>query len=349
MFKNRDQELQEILSKFDIGQWIYKQDVNIVSSCPVIDRKCLRNTKMQKHLYACKTSGSTGEPVTVEKTEQDWLWYMATNIREFLWRKWDFTKNVAVIRGDVKVHDQQSWGLPDFLAPVQGKRYLMNFAPIREIQKWLEEKNPHYIQCYPSIVKQLDLSKITNLIDVKGTGECGASMFSSEECGTIAIQCPDNRENYHVMENQIVEVDSNNNMIISTMTNPYIRRYKNGDCIELGECTCGRTLQTITKIYGRVRNMFVLPNGDKKWPLIGSRDYYDKFGIKRFKAIQKSLTELELQIICNPLGDRESELKKLVLDWLNSPVNVTISYVDSFPHYKHEEFVSLVNNHAVEA
>ena len=345
-FKN---DLYDLLTKFEMSQWNYKTDFSVIKNYPILTREDLRNLPMQKHLYTCKTSGSTGQPVTVEKTYQDKIWYMATTVREFYWRKWDFTKTVASIRGDNKVMDLENWGLPDFIAPIQGKRCLMNFAPIKEIQSWLEQKNPHYLQCYPSIVKQLDLSKITNLIDVKGTGEQGGSMFSSEECGTIAIQCPDNKENYHVMENQIVEVDSNNNMIISTMTNPYIRRYKNGDCIELGECTCGRTLQTITKIYGRVRNMFVLPNGDKKWPLIGSRDYYDKFGIKRFKAIQKSLTELELQIICDPLGDRESELKKLVLDWLNSPVNVTISYVDSFPHYKHEEFVSLVNNHAVEA
>ena len=344
MSEKKIQELQEIINKLTARQWTHKQDASIVSSYPIIDRQGLRDIKMQKHFYTCKTSGSTGEPVTVEKTKQDWLWYMATNIREFIWRKWDFTKNVAVIRGDAKIEDANSWGLPKFLAPIQGKKFSMNYSPIQEIQKWLEIKNPHYIQCYPSIVKQLNLSKITNLIDIKGTGECGASMFSSEECGTIAIQCPDNKENYHVMENQIVEVDSDKNMIISTMTNPYIRRYKNGDCIELGECTCGRTLQTITKIYGRVRNMFVLPNGDKKWPLIGSRDYYDNFGIKKFKAIQKSLNELELQIICNPLGDRENELKKLILEWLKSPINVTITYVDNFPNYKHEEFISIVQN-----
>ena len=186
------------------------------------------------------------------------------------------------------------------------------------------------------------MSKITNLIDIKGTGELGGTMFSSEECGTIAIQCPDNKSNYHVMENQMIEVDTDGGMIISTMTNPYIKRYKNGDHIELGECTCGRTLQTITKINGRVRNMFVLPNGDKKWPLIGSRDYHSRFGIKKYKAIQTSIDQLELQIICDKLGDKEKELKDLILEWLQSPINITIKYVDSFPNYKHEEFISLI-------
>jgi phenylacetate-CoA ligase len=145
------------------------------------------------------------------------------------------------------------------------------------------------------------------------------------------------------MENQIVEVDESGNMIITTMTNKYVKRYKNGDCIELGECNCGRKLQTIKKINGRVRNMFVLPNGDKKWPLIGSKVYYEQFGIKRYKVIQKSIEELELHIIAENLGEREKELQAVVKKWLEAEVNVTIKYVESFPNYKHEEFISLVN------
>ena len=76
-------------------------------------------------------------------------------------------------------------------------------------------------------------------------------MYSSEECGTIAIQCPDNTNMMHVMENIIVEVETDGSVLITTTTNPYIKRYKHGDNIELGECTCGRTLQTIKKINGR--------------------------------------------------------------------------------------------------
>lgn len=88
--------------------------------------------------------------------------------------------------------------------------------------------------------------------------------------------------------------------------------------------------------------MFTLPNGDKKWPLIGSLEYYEKFGIKRFKAIQHSLEDLELQIVSDPLGEKENDVKSLVIKMLESPINVRISYVDDFSNYKFEEFVSLV-------
>jgi len=298
---------------------------------------------MKKYLSSTKTSGSTGEPVTVEKTILDHIWYVATNIREIRWRKWDVTKNIAIIKPGREKQDKKSWGIPVCINKNQGKSFVNGYAPISELQCWLEEKNPHYLHCAPSIVAQLDLSKISNLIDCKGTGEAGGSMYSSEECGTISIRCPDNPNFHHVMENQIVEVDSDGGIIITTTTNPYIKRYKHGDHIELGECTCGRRLQAIEKINGRVRNMFILPNGDKKWPLFGSRDYYERFGIKRYKIVQTTLHDLEAHIISEPLGDREEDFIDLIKNTLNSPINVKIKYVNEFPMYKFEEFVSLVS------
>jgi phenylacetate-CoA ligase len=337
-----NKHVKELLDHFEKSQWNHIVDLKLVSKLPIITRDDLRNMKMEKGMFRTKTSGSTGEPVSIEKTYQDHIWYIATNAREIMWRNWDMKKDVAIIRYRGNDEVRNTWGFPESVEPNQGKSYMKVAGPISEIQTWLEKINPTYLQCPPSIVALLDLSKITNLIDYKGTGEAGGSMYSSEECGTIAIQCPKNPDSYHVMENQIVEVDSDGGMIITTLTNQYIRRYKHGDHIELGSCGCGRTLQTIKKIKGRVRNMFTLPNGDKKFPIIGSKEYYDKFGIKRYKAIQKSLEELELQIICEPLGDREKELISYVQDCINSPINVTITYVNDFPNYKFEEFISII-------
>lgn len=308
----------------------------------IIDRAQLRKVKMKKGFYSTSTSGSTGEPVTIEKTYQDYLWYIATNIREIKWKSWDTSLSLAIIKPGAEIFDLNSWALPDYIFPTQGSSYVTGYKSIEILQKWLETKNPHYIHCIPSVFKLLDTSRISNFIDWKSTGELGASNFSSEECGTIALKCPSNPEIYHVMENQFVEVDSDNNMIITTKTNPYVKRYKNGDCIELGECNCGRKLQTISKIHGRVRNMFVTKDGQKIWPLIGSREYYTKFGIKKFKAMQETYDSIKLQIICDNLGDREAELKNHLIKCLGFPVQVNLEYVESFPNYKHEEFVCLI-------
>ena len=331
-----------LLSQMELTQWT-KHAVNMsLFEHKVMGRRDLRNTKMSQGYYESKTSGSTGEPVVISKSFQDYVWFVASNIRDIRWRKWDVTKTIAHIKTSATEQAYNGWGIPRNIEPIQGLTYSNGYKPISELQEWLERVNPHYINCFPSIFKLLDTSKLSNFIDWKGTGEVGGTLYSSEECGVIALTCPDNPKVMHVMENHHVERDDDGGMIISTFTNDYIRRYKHGDHIEFGTCTCGRGLQTLSEIKGRVRNMFVLPNGDKMWPLIGSLNFYTDYGIKRYKAIQHKVDELELQIISDPLGEREESLKTLVKEWISSPINVTITYVDEFPNYKFEEFVSLV-------
>ncbi len=337
-----EEDIVRLVRLLEQTQWTHQIEDRNYKAYPVITRSDLRNIKMEKGLYRSKTSGSTGEPVTVEKTYSDYIWYVATNIREVQWRKWDVTKNKAVIRADgAGKPDVDSWQMPREVYPVQGKTFMYGCAPIPEIQKWLEHKDPHYIHSYPSVLNHLNLARIPNLIDVKSTGEKGGTMYSSAECGTIAIQCPDNPKNWHVMENQIVEVDENNNLIITTITNKYIKRYRHGDVVTLGACDCGRKLQTITDIQGRVRNMFTMPDGTKKWPLIGARTFHEKYGIRQFKAVQTALGRIELQVVA-PKIVNESDLSDEVRASIEADVEVRIVYVESFPDYKHEEFVSLL-------
>jgi phenylacetate-coenzyme A ligase PaaK-like adenylate-forming protein len=337
-----EERIKILLHQMELTQWKKHEVMSSLFKLPIISREELRNTKMEKGYFTTKTSGSTGIPLTVEKTIDDYTWFVASNIRDIKWRKWDVTKSIAHIKTTATEQTFNDWGIPKNIEPTQGVSYSNSYKPISELQEWLEKVNPHYINCFPSIFNLLDTSKLSNFIGWKGTGEVGGTLYSSEECGVIALECPDNPNVMHVMENHHVERDEDGGMIITTFTNPYIRRYKNGDHIEFGECKCGRGLQTISKIKGRVRNMFVLPNGDKKWPLIGSLQFYDNFGIKQYKAIQRTIDELELQIICEPLNEKEQELKILVKECINSPINVIITYVDEFPNYKHEEFISLI-------
>ena len=337
------EDVKTLLQQMDKWQWEERTiKKELITFDKVLTREDLRNLEMETLLYFTKTSGSTGEPVTIQKTYSDFVWYYATNIREFIWRKWDVTKNVAVIKTTAKKETLNGWGIPRNLSPVQGLMYSNNYKPISELQSWLEEVNPHYIQCFPSIFKLLDTSKISNFIDWKGTGEVGGTCYSTEECGVIALQCPDNPENMHVMENIYLDVDTDGGVLVTCFTNPYIKNYKHGDHVVLGEkCSCGRGLQTINKIQGRVRNMFTLPNGDKKWPLLGSLQF-EEYGIKQFKATQTELNELTLEIVSPKLGKKKNKVVSLVQEMLGTPINITIKYVNSFPNYKFEEFISLV-------
>jgi phenylacetate-CoA ligase len=337
-----NEDVKTLLNYLETSQWTFNPDLNKLKGLSVMTRNDIRKIKMTNDIGHTKTSGSTGEPVTVGKSYKDYVWYIALSIREYRWLGFDFTKNIAVIKAGLNKETLGDWGIPKEIEPNQGIRFTNDLLAISELQSWLEETNPHYIHCFPSVFKQLDTSRITNFIAWKGTGEVGGSAYSSEECGIIALTCPDNPSVYHVMENQLVERDLDGSLIITTITNKYIRRYKHGDHIELGHCSCGRTLQTITEVKGRVRNMITLPNGDKKWPMIGSLQFED-FGIKRFKMIQTKLDEVELSIICEPLNDKEVELISIIKDKIGFDINVIIKYVNEFDNYKFEEFISLVN------
>jgi phenylacetate-CoA ligase len=341
--KKLHDDVNSLIQKMDKWQWeerTIKKELTTFDK--VLTREDLRNLKMQPLLYQTKTSGSTGEPVTMEKTYEDLVWFYASNIREFIWRKWNVTKNVAIIKTTTNEGESNDWGIPRNIAPMQGKMFTNSYKPISELQEWLERVNPHYINCFPSIFKLIDTSKISNFIDWKGTGEVGGTCYSTEECGVIALQCPDNPSNMHVMENIHLDVDTDGAVLVTSFTNPYIKNYRHGDHVTLGgQCSCGRKLQTIEKVNGRIRNMFTLPNGDKKWPLLGSLQF-EEFGIRQFKATQIELDKLTLEIVSPNLGKKKNEVISLVQEMLGTPINITIKYVNSFPNYKFEEFVSLI-------
>lgn len=296
--------------------------------------------ELEKNLYkgqaiSC-TSGSTGIPVIVPKTPESTMWHLATNIRDLKWRKWDLSKKrVAILArfGSDVVHNNV---------------YLKKLDTIVNLQLYLNKIQPNYLFTYPSIVQMLDLSVLTELIDVRSVGENGATSYSCEEVGTIALQCPDYPEIYHIMENIIVEIDPIHGVLITDLSNNFIQKYAIGDVVELGKelCKCGRKLPTITKIYGRIRNMMILPNGDKIWPTIGEpllRTVTDK--ILQHQAVQKSLYEIDLclKVSLKLTSGEEDDLILLAKKILNqSHIIFKIVYVNSFPMGKFEAFKCLI-------
>lgn len=332
----------QLLKTFETSQYNYVPNHSLSGKYPVLTRRELQTMPMRALQFASKTSGSTGEPVTVQKSYDDYVWFKATNIRELLWRGWDVSKTACVIKPGSKTYDQPHWGLPPGRFRNQGHMHFMGYESLDVLQEWLVRKNPNYIHCLPSILAQLDVSKITNLVDIKGTGESGASCYSSEECGTIAIQCPSRNDRYHVMENQYVEATAEGEMLITTLTNPYIKRYKHGDVVVLGECDCGRTLQTIARINGRVRNMYVAKDGRRWWPLFGSRTYHERYGISRFQMTQSLPGEVTLKVVCDSLSEEKaSAIRDEVRQLLDPEAEVQVVAVDGFPPGKFEEFVGI--------
>jgi len=346
-------ELQSLLKHLEKSQWEKKRHPPLKG--PILTRYELQTMKAPRGDFVSKTSGSTGIPVEVQRTNLSKLWWNATNLREAIWHKRDLTQSFAIIRPHIQQElSQPQWGSAFSLL---GKTGFLHAHPVRgDLNSWLQKIQPGYLMTYPSILQTIDLKALTKLKGVKTTGETLhhkspliADMYSSEEVGTIAIQCPDNPEVYHVMENIILEILDEQNLpanvgrvVITDLTSQYLHRYDIGDYAELGECTCGRRLQTIKKILGRKRNRVLLPDGSKHWPRIGSTEFRTIAPIKRFQAAQINATTLELRLIIDDtLTEKQQEdICKLIHQFIGYPFDIRFVYVDEFPPGKFEEFIN---------
>ena len=345
-------DLITLLKSLEKSQWENRNVPPLKG--PILTRYDLQKMEPPKGDFVTKTSGATGIPVEVERTHLSKLWADATNLREAIWHKRDLSQSFAVIRPQISqelFHPQ--WG-PAF--SLFGRTGPLYGHPVKgDLNRWLQKIQPGYLMTYPSILETIDLKALTRLKGIKTTGETLyhrrpliADMYSCEEVGTIAIQCPDDPEVYHVMENIVVEILDENNcpanrgrVVLTDLTSRYLYRYDIGDYAEFGECHCKRGLQTIKKILGRERNMVQLPDGTKHWPLIGSLEYRKVAPIKRFQVAQIEPSTLEFRLIIdNPLTPHQQEaLRKIVQEWIGYPFEVRFVYVDSFPPGKFEEFV----------
>ena len=233
------------------------------------------------------TSGSTGTPVHFFSTGVEHFFRHAITLREHLWHRRDLRGKLAAIRPDVDAGDGHGWGPSTDAVYETGPGYLLNIAtPVRRQVEWLVERNPDYLFSHASNLHALALEFIDgharpgSLKQVISTGEvvtpelraaCReawdvglADMYSAQEVGYIALQCPDH-EHYHVQaESVLVEVldeqgracapGAIGRVVVTTLHNfamPLIR-YDIGDYEEVGEaCSCGRGLPVLRRILGR--------------------------------------------------------------------------------------------------
>lgn len=337
-----------------------------------------------------QTSGSTGQVVTVSRTEVNQLMWLALSMREHLWHRRDFSATLAVIKAMTPTLDDQAeaarlgWGHPATLLCKTGPSYAQPLAmDVAQQSAWLARINPTYLLTYPSNLAALldhyesgDAAP-TALRQVRTIGEtlhpglrerCQrlgnieiVDMYSSQEVGLIALQCPVSGLYHTQDESLIVEVldDSGQHcapgeigkVVITDLHNfatPMIR-YEIRDYAEVGPaCPCGRGLSTLSRIMGRRRNMLVFPDGRKHWPLVGAYRFREVADIRQYQVIQHALDDVEVNLVVNhPLsGEQEARLTALIHGAMGYPFPLRFSYFDrELPKTrggKFEEFISMV-------
>lgn len=344
---------------------------------------CKQLPKAHMPMSETRSSGSTGEPVVVQRTAINQLFWLATVLREHLWQQRDFRGTLAVIRARLPEQNppRSDWGSPVNLLFASGPSHGLTITTdIVQQAEWLTKLNPDYLLTYPTnlaaLLQQLAQGgmKLPRLRQVRTIGETLsdelraatrsllnvdiADAYSSQELGTIALQCPQSGL-YHVMsESLIVEVLDEQGesclpgqigqLVITDLHNlatPLIR-YSIGDYAEVGPaCPCGRGLTALKRIVGRERNMLLLPDGRRHWPLMGAYYYRDMAPIRQFQIIQRDREMMEVRLVSDsPLTiTQEAGLRELTREWLGFPFQLKFTYfpteIPRSSSGKFEEFI----------
>jgi len=187
------------------------------------------------------TSGSTGRPISTIKTNITSFFWNVLALRDMFWHKINFSNNLASIRavghdraafpeGKISTH----WG------GAIGKLYKTGSASLLSIQTsseqqidWLSRQNAQFLITFPSNLKALaehclkhgikppELHIIQTLgetVDESLRSLCRkvfgvklVDIYSSQECGYLALSCPETNS-YHVQsENVLLEIINKDN------------------------------------------------------------------------------------------------------------------------------------------
>jgi phenylacetate-CoA ligase len=104
----------------------------------------------------------------------------------------------------------------------------------------------------------------------------------------------------------------------------------------------------LRRILGRERNLILMPDGTRHWPLVGFHKFRDIAPVIQYQFIQHTRESIELRLVTErPLDSAEEErLRRLVQKALGHPFAVAFVYFDGkippAKSGKFEEFVCLV-------
>jgi phenylacetate-CoA ligase len=368
---------------------------------PVLTRKALhalpsaiRSEQIPKEHgqnFPISTSGSTGMVVELLGTDLTRLFWQVFCLRDHLWHRRDLRQTLCTIRyhrdpaikGPAGV-SAPGWGpATDDIALTGGSFNYHITLPVDDLAERLRVDRPGYLLSHPSVIMGLAQHCLAHRIalpqlkEVRTLGEtpddslrdlCRAAwgvpvvdMYTCQEAGYLALQCPEH-PHYHVQaENALVEVVDDagrpcgpgevGRVLVTSLNNfatPLIR-YELGDYAEVGApCPCGRGLPVLKRIMGRYRNLLTLPDGTRSWPRLGYETSLQSIApIELMQMIQTAAEKIRVRLVMErALDTAETErLTAFIQKNLGYPFRLSFDYVDTIrnpSNAKLEQFISLI-------
>lgn len=335
-----------------------------------------------------ETSGSTGQIVRFRSTDLAQLFLRCFGLREMFWHRYDFSQRMMAIRfaPHAAKHGTGGMSSPQWGGSTEGV-VQTGPAELHHIQGRIEDYaarmrsvRPGYVLGHASVLSGLveharqhgwkaqglkALRSIGEAMDDTLRERCREvfgvpvhDLYTCQEAGYLAVQCPEH-EHYHVQaENVLLEVlDVNGQacapgevgrVVVTSLHNfatPLIR-YELGDHAEVGEpCTCGRGLPVLRRVLGRSRNLVTLPDGRRRWPKLGFEEMREFAVVDKMQLVQLDLERVAVRLVAPaPLDDAQlARLTQLIQGNLGHPFALDVEYVDDVrnpANGKVEQFIS---------
>jgi phenylacetate-CoA ligase len=391
-YRHRLQSLFGPDDAFDFSHW---------SEVPVLERQQVARESLQMRaqnlpesygeVHEIKTSGTAELPLTFTTNG---LVSMAANgalTQLCRWHGVDTARPLATIKlypddgvpplpeGD----HTKGWSQSDPTSDVYG---LDMRGPMEPQLAWLERKKAPYFAATPSHAmalayaagpvraRKLGLEFVFSVAETvlprarqvvrDMFGAKLLAIYSCQEIGCIAIECPVSGQYHIVMDNALVEIVGEDGapvapgeigrVLVTGLYNyatPFIR-YALGDVATAaaGPCPCARTLPLIAQVEGRTRAEFIFRDGTRMWPRGVHSDEIRVFvPFLEFQMVQLDYEVVEFRYIAPP--DAPSPdlvgLKRYGRERIHPSVDIRAVAVDEFPRShsgKHQHFISMVSD-----
>jgi phenylacetate-CoA ligase len=321
-------------------------------------------------------------PITCYGTGATRLLWLASSLMEHFWHRRDLSSKHLTLRPTDHVAPGgvlrgKCWG-----PPVQtGPSIVVNArSDIRFQGRVLQEEQPAYLLSLPSNLRALAefcREQAVTLSGLKGVRSYGevltpeirqfceetwgvqiTDVYSSQEVGNMAFQCPEQGRLHVFADGVLLEVlrddgtpcqPGETGQVVATPLVNYgfpLIRYAVGDYAEPGgDCSCGRHTPVLTRVHGRQRNMLHIPGGGRIWPSFSVKSWVKELPIIQFQFVQKSLDGIEARLVtARPLtAPEEAQLIEALHERLGYPFRIELTYLDGIPRSKsgkYEDFIS---------
>ena len=315
-------------------------------------------------------------------TLRDHFWHRRDFSQSLATIRYIGNKMAATISDEVR---EENWGVATQGVVSTGPAFRLSIqSTIEEQVRWLLRMKPGYLLSYPSallaIARSLEAQneKLPALLGLRTFGEilepecrqvCQrlfdvkiVDTYSSQEVGYIALQCPEHQHYHTQSENLLVEILDETGrpcrpgeigrVVVTTLHNfamPLLR-YDIGDYAEVGErCPCGRGLPVLKRILGRKRNLLVMPDGQRRWPLFNAGERPEELPpFYQFQVIQRSREQIDVLVVRDESFNlpEEETVRKYMQQTLGFPFKIVIQVVESIPRSptgKFEDFISEIS------